>query len=245
MTFVSNPDVLAVAFLEGGASAIILVLYWLLIPGFRARFFRYWLAGWAVYLGIEGLRMANLIRGGEASTPLTAALAFVPALFFLAATLECRKESQGVKYVWVAGGIGLVAIVAINATPRFSRTATWSEAVILSVIYLSSGWIFWRSQAQHTGVGWKLVSAALMLRGLHGIDRPDWSQEGYEVFRVSFHGLFGIMMGIAMAVLVLEAGRSRTEELNEKLRRLSLITAEATHTFRMDLVLELRPSAPG
>ncbi|MFZ0787100.1 MAG: ATP-binding protein [Candidatus Acidiferrales bacterium] len=237
MTFVSNPDVLAVAFLEGGASAIILVLYWLLIPGFRARFFRYWLAGWAVYLGIEGLRMANLIRGGEASTPLTAALAFVPALFFLAATLECRKESQGVKYVWVAGGIGLVAIVAINATPRFSRTATWSEAVILSVIYLSSGWIFWRSQAQHTGVGWKLVSAALMLRGLHGIDRPDWSQEGYEVFRVSFHGLFGIMMGIAMAVLVLEAGRSRTEELNEKLRRLSLITAEATHTFRMDLVL--------
>lgn len=39
-------------------------------------------------------------------------------------------------------------------------------------------------------------------------------------------------MGIAMAVLVLEASRARTEELNDKLRQLALITAEATHSFR-------------
>jgi PAS domain S-box-containing protein len=238
MTLVLNPGVLAVAFIEGGASAILLVLYWLLIPAFSARFFRYWLAGWTMYVGLEGLRMATLLRGGDMSTPLAAALSFVPALFFLAATLECRKAHQGAQYLWIAGGMVLVGLAAVNSVPRLSHVANWTEAVALSVIYLSSGWIFWRSQAQHTGVGWKLVSAALMLRGLHGLDRPDWAQEGYEIFRVSFHGLFGIMMGIAMAVLVLEAGRARTEELNEKLRRLSLITAEATHSFRMELVLQ-------
>jgi two-component system NtrC family sensor kinase len=46
------------------------------------------------------------------------------------------------------------------------------------------------------------------------------------------------MMGIAMAVLVLEAGRVRTEDLNEKLRRLALITAEATQSSRVDDALQ-------
>ncbi|HTW23405.1 MAG TPA: ATP-binding protein [Candidatus Baltobacteraceae bacterium] len=237
MALVSNPDLLAVAFIEGGASAIILVLYWLLIPGFRARFFRFWLAGWTVYVALEALRMANLMRGGDATTPFTLWLSFIPAFFFLAATMECRREAQGLKYLWIAGPIVMVILAGIHSDPRFSSAAGWLAASLLSAVYLSSGWIFWRSQSQHGGIGWKLVSAALMLRGLHGLDRPEWSSEGYEIFRVSFHGLFGIMMGIAMAVLVLEAGRARTEELNEKLRRLSLITAEATHSFRMDQVL--------
>ena len=50
--------------------------------------------------------------------------------------------------------------------------------------------------------------------------------------------MFGITIGIAMAVLVLEAGRFRNEELNEKLRRLALITAEATQSFRVDDALQ-------
>jgi PAS domain S-box-containing protein len=45
-------------------------------------------------------------------------------------------------------------------------------------------------------------------------------------------------MGMAMAVLVLEAGRARTDDLNEKLRRLALITAEATQSFRMQEALQ-------
>lgn len=238
MTLVSGPDVLAVAFMEGAASAIILVLYWLLLPGFRARFFRYWLAGWTLYVGLEGLRIANLLRGYAMSTPLSFVLSIVPALFFLVATLECRGRTQGVKYLWVAGGLLMGSFLALNSVPRLAQVTTWTETLSVSGLYLASGWIFWRSQGEHAGVGWKFVSAALMLRGLHGLDRPDWAQEGYELFRLSFHGLFGITMGIAMAVLVLEAGRARTDELNEKLRRLSLITAEATHSFRMEQVLD-------
>ena len=41
-----------------------------------------------------------------------------------------------------------------------------------------------------------------------------------------------------MAVLVLESGRARTEDLNEKLRRLALITAEATQSLRVHETLE-------
>lgn len=237
MTLVSSPDVLAVAFMEGAASAIILVLYWLLLPSFRARFFRYWLAGWTVYVALEGLRIGSLLRGGTLSSPFNLVLSIVPPVFFLAATLECRGQAQKIKHLWVAGVVTLIGSVALSIA-GLSSGAAWVETIVVSVLYLSSGWIFWRSQAQHAGVGWKLVSAALILRGLHGLDRPDWGQEGFELFRISFHGLFGITMGIAMAVLVLEAGRARTEELNEKLRRLSLITAEATHSFRMEQVLD-------
>jgi len=238
MTLVSSPDILAVAFMEGAASAIILILYWLLVPAFRARFFRYWLAGWTIYVAIEGIRIATLLRGQAANTPLMFIISVVPALFFLAATLECRGQSQRVKHLAVGGILTVAVLAVLNAVPRLSRAATWTETLTVSAVYLASGWIFWRSQSRHTGIGWKLVSAALLLRGLDGLDRPEWARQGFELFRFSFHGLFGIMMGIAMAILVLEAGRARTEELNEKLRRLSLITAEATHSFRMEQVLD-------
>ncbi len=238
MTLVLGPEVLAVAIMEGVASTVILVLYWLLLPGFRARFFRYWLAGWTLYVVLEGLRIENLLRGRAGTTPLTSVLSVVPALFFLAATLECRKRSQELKHLWVTGGVLVAAFAIFSLIPKLSYEATWTSTIVVSALYLSSGWIFWRSQALHSGVGWKLVSAALMLWGLDGLDRPEWTQQGFQLFRLSFHSLFGITMGIAMAVLVLEAGRARTEELNEKLRRLSLITAEATHSFRMEQVLD-------
>jgi PAS domain S-box-containing protein len=102
-----------------------------------------------------------------------------------------------------------------------------------STLYLACGWVLWRANARHRGFGWKLLAGALLLRGLHGLDRPEWTSEAFGLFSVSFHALFGIAMGIAMAVLVLEAGRARTEDLNEKLRRLALITAGAAQSFRV------------
>jgi two-component system NtrC family sensor kinase len=53
------------------------------------------------------------------------------------------------------------------------------------------------------------------------------------LLRISLQGLLLITAGVAMAVLVLEAGRARHEELNEKLRRLSFITARATQSLRV------------
>jgi PAS domain S-box-containing protein len=237
MTFASNPGLLAVAFMETAAASILLVLYWLLLPGFRARFFRYWLAGWTCYVGLEGLHVASLFAG-SVSLRLSFIASLVPALLFLAAALDCRGLGSYVKYLLPFGIAGTVAALALGSVSALPRMEIWAETILVCLTYLSAGWILWRSQTRHRGVGWNLLAAALLLRGLHGLDRPDWAQEGLELFRVSFHGLFGIMMGVAMAVLVLEASRARMEDLNEKLRRLSLITAEATQSFRMEEVLE-------
>jgi PAS domain S-box-containing protein len=238
MTFAPNPGFLAVAFMEGSAACILLVLYWLLLPSFTARFFRYWLAGWTVYTALEGLRIFSLWRDGTNDPQFGSALSLVAAALFFAAILECREPGKSLMHLWSLGFIAASGLIALGWVAKLPNVERWMESVFQSLLYLSAGWLFWRSQAQHRGVGWKLLAGGLLLRGLHGLDRPYWAASSAELFRVSFQGLFGIMMGIAMAVLVLEAGRARTEDLNEKLRRLALITVEATQTLRVDEALQ-------
>jgi PAS domain S-box-containing protein len=238
MTFASNPGFLAVAFIEGSAAFILLVLYWLLVPGFGARFFRFWMAGWTVYVGLESLRIYSLWRGGLYDPEFVPALSLLAAALFFAAVLECRGMGTSFRYLWPLGGIAASAIVAIGYLPHTHLLQRNVESLIECLLYISAGWLFWRSKERYHGVGWKLLAGALLLRGLHGLDRFDWSAHSAELFRVSFQGLFGIFMGIAMAVLVLEAGRDRTDDLNDKLRRLALITAEASQSFKVDDALQ-------
>ena len=238
MTFTSNPGFLAVAFMEGSAAFILLVLYWLLVPGFRARFFRYWLAGWTVYVGLEGLRIYSLWRGGSNDPRFVPELALLAAALFFAAVLECLGLGKSLRYLWPLGGIAASLLIAMGSIPHVSHLQRDAESLVECLLYLSAGWLFWRSHEKHRGVGWKLLAGGLLLRGLHGLDRADWAAHSIGLFRVSFEGLFGIMMGIAMAVLVLEAGRVRTEDLNEKLRRLAMITAEASQSFKVDDALQ-------
>jgi PAS domain S-box-containing protein len=239
MTFASNPGFLAVAFMEGSAAFILLVLYWLLIPAFPARFFRFWVAGWTVYVGLEGLRIYSLWRGGSNDPRFVPELSLLAAALFLTAVLECLGLGKSLRYLWPLGGIAASVFIALGSVPRMPHFLLQdAESLFECLLYLSAGWLLWRSHERHRGVGWKLLAGGLLLRGLHGLDRPAWAAHSIGLFRVSFEGLFGIMMGIAMAVLVLEAGRVRTEDLNEKLRRLALITAEATQSFKVDDALQ-------
>jgi PAS domain S-box-containing protein len=238
MTFASNPGFLAVAFMEGSAAFILLVLYWLLVPGFPARFFRYWLAGWTVYVGVDALRIYSLWQGGANEPRFAPALSLIAAALFFAAVLECLGRGRNLKYLLPLAGIAasvLVALGSLGSVPSLQRNV---ESFSECLLYLSTGWLLWRSQDRHRGVGWKLLAGACILRGLHGLDRSDWANHSLGLFRVSFEGMFGIAIGIAMAVLVLEAGRVRNEDLHEKLRRLALITAEATQSFKVDDALQ-------
>ncbi|MGH9712133.1 MAG: ATP-binding protein [Candidatus Acidiferrales bacterium] len=238
MPFISNPGFLAVAFIEASAALILLVLYWLLAPGFPARFFRVWMAGWTVYIALGGLRIYSLWGGGSDNPRFAPALASLAAALFFAAILQCAGQGKPLNWLWPLVAISVCAVLALSTLTRLPEAAMWVEAMFGCALYIIAGWVLWRSHGQHHGFGWKLLAGALLLRGLHGLDRPDWNAQTLGLFRLSLHGLFGIAMGIAMAVLVLEAGRARTEDLNEKLRRLALITAEATQSLRLHEALE-------
>src|SRR5580700_3041042 len=218
MPFVSNPGFLAVAFIEGSAAFIILVLYTLLVPSFPARFFRYWIAGWSAYVLWGALRMVSIWRGGpDVRFQFGSVLSLLAAALFFAAIIECTGRGEKLRWLAPLAVTGALAIYALDSVAGMPNEAVWAQRLSESLLYLFAGWMLWRANARHQGVGWKLLAGALMLRGLHGFDRAAWANETFGLFRMSFHGVFGIMMGIAMAVLVLEAGRSRTEELNEKL----------------------------
>jgi PAS domain S-box-containing protein len=233
MPFVSNPGFLAVAFIEGSAAIILLVLYWLLASGFTARFFRYWMAGWVAYVGLGAFRVASLWRGGPETLRFGPTISLVAATLFFAAVLECTGRGKRVWWLWPVGLIAASGVMGLAMIAKLPLAARWAESLFGCGLYLFAGWMLWRSSSQHRGFGWKLLGGAMMLRGLHGLDAPEWAGQALGLFRVSFNGLFGIAIGIAMAVLVLEAGRARTEDLNEKLRRLSLITAGATQSLRV------------
>ena len=238
MDFVSNPALLAVAFLEASAATTLLVVFSFLAGDFPARVFRYWLTGWTLYAALEDLRVFLLWRGQLNHPALESALSLLAATFFLAAIIECVNQGKRLKYLWSWSLAAAAAVVILYTIARLPVVAHWSESAVESLIYLAAGWILWRSQGRHRGFGWKLLAAALILRGLHTPDRPDWAFQAFGVFRMAFQGMLGISIGLDMAVLVLEAARTRTDDLNEKLRRLAMITAAATQSPRVQDALE-------
>jgi PAS domain S-box-containing protein len=238
MAFLSNPGFLVAAFIEGLAAFILLLLYWLLAPGFPARFFRYWLAGWTLYAGLGAVRIISIWRGGPENPAVGSVLSLGAAALFFATALECAGQRARLRYMWPLGVIAAGGIVALGAVAREPIAARWAESLFECGLYLGAGMAFWRTQSRHQGFGWKLLGGALLLAGLHGLDRPDWALQTLGALRASFQSLLGITMGINMAVLVLEAGRARTDDLNEKLRRLALITAETNESPKTSELLE-------
>src|SRR5579864_999389 len=110
MPFVSNPGFLAVAFIEGSAAFIILVLYSLLVPSFSARFFRFWIAGWTAYVLWGALRMLSIWRGGpDANFQFSAVLSLVSAALFFVAILECTGRADRLRWLTPLAAIAALA----------------------------------------------------------------------------------------------------------------------------------------
>ncbi|HKQ85910.1 MAG TPA: ATP-binding protein [Candidatus Acidoferrales bacterium] len=237
MHLMSNPALLAVAFVEASAATTLLVVFSLLANDFPTRVFRYWLTGWTLYVALEDLRVFFLWRGGSDSQAIELTLSMLAATFFLAGIIECVSRNKHLKYLWSWGLLG-TAVVVLLYTLGKTPIAAWSESSLEFALYVAAGWILWRSQERHRGFGWKLLAATLILRGLHTADRPDWAFQSFGIFRTAFQGVLGVSIGVNMAVLILEAARTRTDDLNEKLRRLAVITAASTQSPRVQECLE-------
>jgi PAS domain S-box-containing protein len=83
-----------------------------------------------------------------------------------------------------------------------------------------------------------LLAGIFLMRGLHGIDRPAWQESSQYLLRVAFDHFLAVALGIAMVVVVLEGARTRSEELNDKMRRLTLLTAASTQTLSVQEVID-------
>ena len=115
-------------------------------------------------------------------------------------------------------------------------------AIIESAVLLVAGWLLWRGRATQerygSGYGSELLAGLLFAGGLHGLDRPMWAESPVFLLRMAFDDLLGVAMGIAMIVVVLESGRARTDELHDKMRRLTLLTTASTQSLSVRELLD-------
>lgn len=240
MQFLSNQGLLGIAFFEASTFFILLVLFILLNRELPARFFRLWLAGWALFTLSSALEVFLILNVGPDVRLLVLGCQVSAVLLFLAAVLEYSVGGG-----WKLAQFAPLAAVCLLGTFYAERGGLrifgrigWNTSILLSSILVVSGWIFWRRARTQRGHGALLLAGALWLKGIHGLDRPNWMEHPLFLLRVAFDHLLGVTLGVAMVVLVLEAARIRTEDLNDKLRRLTLITTASTQLLKVDDVVE-------
>jgi len=236
-----NQGLLAIAFFEVTALIVLLVLFLLLRRDHPDGYFRLWLAGW-VGLTVSSVFELGLVAQECPELRLVAlATQVIALLLFLSSAMQLTVGGVGRNWPVLPLATAILAgvyyIERSTSAPYFGKIH-WETAALESTISLWAGWLLWRARAKHKGHGARLLAGALLVSGLNGIDRFQWLTHPFFLLRLAFDHLLNVSLGIAMAVLVLESARARSDELNDKMRRLSLLTAASTQTLSVREVLE-------
>jgi PAS domain S-box-containing protein len=235
-----NQGLLGIAFFEASAFLILLVLFFLLRRDHHTDYLRFWLAGWCCFTFSAVCEVALLARplAGFNLVYLTsqaAALLFLFVAVINGATGSDRRIFSALPLISLI--LGAVYYVERRGPQQFA-SLHWETAIFESAICLVSGFLLLRSPMARRGHGAQLLAGAFLLFGLHGLDRPHWLQHPYFLLRLAFDHLLGVALGIAMVVVVLEEAQARSEELNDKLRRLTLLTTASAQTLSVQDVID-------
>ncbi len=236
----ANQGLLGIAFFEATASIILLVLFLLFRRDHHAGYFRFWLIGWCCFTFSALCELALLIRqlpGLNLASVMAEASAL---LLFLVAVVHCSSGSE--RRIWSPAPLfGLVLAGIYYIERRGTQQVAslhWETAIFETVICLLAGWLMWRAEMARRSHGAQLLAGIFLLSGLHGLDRPFWLDSPLFLLRVAFDHFLSVALGIAMVVVVLEGARTRSEELNDKMRRLTLLTAASTQTLSVQEVID-------
>ena len=236
----ANQGLLGIAFFEATACIILLVLFLLFRRDHQAGYFRFWLIGWCCLTFSSLCEVALLIRhlpGLNLAVVLARAAALI--LFFLAVMHSAAGAERKLWSPIPLVGLALAATYYIERRgPERVSSLHWETAIFETALCLLAGWMMWRSEIARRSHGAQLLAGIFLLSGLHGIDRPLWLDSPLFLLRVAFDHILGVGLGIAMVVVVLESARSRSEELNDKMRRLTLLTAASTQTLSVQEVVD-------
>jgi len=236
----ANQGLLGIAFFETTASIILLVLFLLFRRDHPAVYFRFWLIGWCCFTLSAFCELALLIRhvpGLNLASVLSQAAALI---LFLIAVVHCSAGSERrIPSAIPLVGLILAAIYYVESRgPGLVSSLHWETAIFETVICLLAGWMMWRAEIARRGHGAQLLAGIFLLSGLHGFDRPLWVDSPLFLLRVAFDHFLGVALGIAMIVVVMEGERTRSEELNDKMRRLTLLTTASTQTLSVKEVID-------
>ncbi|MGB6884136.1 MAG: PAS domain S-box protein [Candidatus Acidiferrum sp.] len=235
-----NQGLLGIAFFEATAFIVLLVLFLIFQRDHINSYFRLWVAGWVVFT-LSSLCELTMLGRDLPGLWLAVVMGSVAAMLLFSAAVVRFTTGAG-KRGWpilpLAGVVLLGVFYFQRGVTPFYGNVPWGTTLLTSAVCFWAGMVLWRSPKLQGGNGVRLLGGIFLLMGLHGMDRPAWTQQSYFLLRVAFDHLLGVALGIAMVVVVLEGARSRTVELNEKLRRLTLLTTASTQTMSVQEVLD-------
>ena len=235
-----NQGLFGIAFFEATASVVLLVLFFLFRRDDRSLYFRSWLAGWTVFTltCLSGAALA--VNNVPELAVVTVVGHLLASILFLVSIIQFTAGPGKVR--WSLLPLAVVLLVGVYyleaSWPQNLPSPHWTTALLECFVLLAAGWTLWRVRGRYAGHGAQLLAGVLLASGLHRLDRPTWHESPVYLVRLAFDDLFGVALGIAMVVVVLESARSRTGELNDKMRRLTLLTAASTQSLSVQEVLD-------
>ena len=235
-----NQGLLGIAFFEATAFIVLLVLFLIFQRDHVNKYFRLWVAGWLVFT-LASLSEVAMLSRDFSELWMAVVMGRVAAMLLFSAAVVQFTTGAG-KRGWPMLPLAGVVLFGVYYFQRSVTTdygnVSWGTALLASAVCLWAGMVLWKSPLLRRAHGVRLLEGVFLLTGIHGLDRPLWPQHPYFLLRVAFDHLLGVALGIAMVVVVLEGARSRTVELNEKLRRLTLLTTASTQTLSVQEVLD-------
>ena len=232
-----NEGFLAISVFQVISFSILLVLYLFLYRDSPERFFRTWIAGWGVWTAFYALRIVYQLTGGPLERLLVLEFSLIGSALLLAAMWQCTGRTLRWQVLFPAILVGSAALATVEIQATSIGGVHWFTAIVRAAVYLTGGWLVWSHYKSSAGYGGKLLAGGMFLAGLNSLDLVYWPDQAFYVGRVALQDFLNLGLGTAMAVIVLEAGRMRMEDLNEKLRRLSLITAASAQSLDVDQML--------
>jgi PAS domain S-box-containing protein len=236
---VPNQGLQGIAFFEATACLTLLVLFAHLQKDNVAAFYKLWLLGW-VSLTISSFSELALFFGQHPILRMAVDGASMAAFVLFLASIVQFTEGPSRLYwptVWLSGLLGLVASYYETKAATWIETR-WETAILQSAICLASGWLLWRFTRRNSGHGAKLLAGSLILLGLNNLDRPIWTHQEVHLFRFAFDHFLNASLGIGMIVLLLENARVRTEEISEKMRQFTMLTASSSQSVSINELLQ-------
>lgn len=236
---VPNQGLQGIAFFEATACLTLLVLFIHLRRDNPGAFYRLWLLGW-VCLTVSSFSELASYFGRNPHLRIVVSGAGVAALSLFLSSIVQFTAAQTRLYwpmLWLSALLALTAAFYESKVSAVGESG-WETSLLASAICFGAGWLLWRATHSNLGHGGKLLAGALILLGLNNLDRPRWTHEDVHLIRFAFDHFLNASLGIGMIVLLLETARTRTQEISEKMRQFTMLTASSSQSVSLQELLQ-------
>lgn len=236
---VPNQGLQGIAFFEATACLTLLVLFAHLHKDNASSFYRLWLLGWVSLTVSAFSELALFFVQYPALRIAIDGASMAGFVLFLASIIQFTTGPSRLFWptIWLSGLFGLVTSYYESLARDWIETR-WETAILQSVICIASGWLLWRYARRSSGHGVKLLAGSFFLLGLNNLDRPIWTHEEVHLFRFAFDHFLNASLGIGMIVVLLENARIRSEEISEKMRQFTMLTASSSQSVSINELLQ-------